>query len=84
MISLETACAKAVSLTGWRYVIGAYEAESGYVIVTSLSDEEPDTSPLIIDKNTGGIDVFFFPDHQREKIKRVDIPEQFRWNAGKR
>lgn len=64
-ITLMEACKKGIF--GEKYIAGILDVGLGYVIMSTLSESEmPCSSPRIVHKDTGKIDVFFPPDHQEE------------------
>ena len=77
-ITLMEACKKAIS--GEKYIACVLDIGRGYVIMpTSDTVEVPCSSPYIVYKDSGKVDVFFPPEHQDEiKAERyLRVPLQY-------
>ena len=83
MVSLLEAC-KIVkeNFSGYKYFIYAGETDS-YFILTDIGNhgEELLDAAFSIEKKTGEVDVWFYPDHIGEEIKDLEVPEQYRYHG---
>ena len=83
MISISKACELA---TAWRnepYISDITDIGHSFVISTLSSEgESADVSPCMVNKQSGTIDICFFPDHFEEitKGKDIPIPEEYQFH----
>lgn len=82
MIDINKACEMATAYRNEPYISDIIDIGHSFVISTLSSEgESADVSPCMVNKQTGTVDICFFPDYFEEitKGKDVSIPKKYQF-----
>lgn len=82
MIDIKKACELAAAWRNEPYISDIIDIGHSFVISTLSKDgESADVSPCMVNKNTGEVDICFFPDYFDEisKGKEILVPKEYQY-----